>query len=135
MKKILYLMLSMIILLCCIGCGKSTQEQQQSSNSKPSDVSQEVYDIGVKAVQITESYIATDLTEKEAADKLRSLEYQSFDLTKTYNLNDKETNIFTNVLCVEIKISDNISDDPNYIKSYTEIKNFLADLKNDLDIK
>nr|DAW34848.1 MAG TPA: protein of unknown function (DUF4969) [Caudoviricetes sp.] len=125
MKKILYLMLSVIIIVFCIGCG----------NNKPSDISKDMYDIGTNTVKVTESYLSTDITAKEASEKLKTLEKQA---EESCDANySKDDSIKTEVSCISTFVNNNYlreqSSDSSI--SYSSIKETLTNLKNNLNIK
>lgn len=55
MRKIL---IALCLALCLTGCGK------------PANVSEDVYNLGLKAVDVTEQFLSADLTADEAKEKL-----------------------------------------------------------------
>lgn len=58
MKKFAIAALALAVALCMFGCGK------------PAGMSQETYDIGNGAVEVTEKYLKGDMPRSEASDKL-----------------------------------------------------------------
>ena len=70
-KKVL-IFLMWLLCFFTVGCSNS-----KSETSKPNNVSQGMYDLGVKAVKITDKYLDADLTLDEAYEELESIDNQS----------------------------------------------------------
>ena len=118
-------MLSIIMIVFCIGCG----------SGKPSDISKDMYDIGTNTVKVTENYLSTDITAKEASEKLKVLEKQAEESCDTNY--SKDNSIKTEVSCISTFVNNNYlreqSSDSSI--SYSSIKETLTSLKDNLNIK
>lgn len=111
-------MRKILIMLCLAlgltGCGK------------PSTVSEDVYNLGIKAIEVTEQFLSADLTKDEAYEKLDSIEGKLIpdgDYSK-----DLSVETYLGVLAWSVKTSDDVSKDEGIKK----VKDDLDKLKKSL---
>lgn len=69
MKKLIVTVLISVFAISLMACS--------SEPKRPEDISEDLYDIGVKAVKITDKYLEADLTLDEAYDEISNLSDQA----------------------------------------------------------
>lgn len=126
MKRVLGVLVA--IVMCCgllAGCG---------SDGKPEEMNEDIYSYGVKAVEVIDSFLESDLTIDEAVDKTDALS-ASADSIETDESSDKlvQTNLstlslqFFTISVRNHRGSDVSSDDMSDLR---EMRETLKDLLN-----
>ncbi|WP_304508915.1 hypothetical protein [Anaerotignum sp.] len=110
MRKIL---IALCLALCLTGCGK------------PANVSEDVYNLGLKAVDVTEQFLAADLTVDEAYEKLDDIEDRAIideDYPKDSSVKGK-----IGTLAWDVHKSDDVSDGTQVVKDELDkLKSYLG---------
>lgn len=111
-------MRKILIMLCLalglVGCGK------------PSTVSKDVYNLGIKAVEVTEQFLSADLTADEAKEKLKEI-----DSRITEDENYRNDLLVSGEIGLILNSISSIKDKPTEDQT-KEVKERLKDLKDDL---
>lgn len=112
-------MIKKIIALCLlasllVGCGK------------PSNVSEDVYNLGLKAVDVTEQFLSADLTADEAKEKLEEIESRIIPDEEYQNDSSIKTRVSL-IYSLVYQVDDKPSED-----EIKEIKEWINKLKEKL---